>query len=72
VSVFCPIELLADDCAPAAEYQAAFDELVADRPQAADHFANMHRQYPADPCAAFHHRRLTDGQKSTLIEMMEK
>jgi adenylate cyclase len=72
VAVFSPIELLTTSCAPAAEYQAAFDELAAGKPEAADHFAAMHRQYPADPCAAFHHRRLTQGEESTLIVMTEK
>jgi adenylate cyclase len=72
VSVFCPNELLTADCAPAAEYQAALDKLAAGRPEAADHFAGMHLQYPADPCVAFHHHRLADGNVGTLIVMMEK
>jgi adenylate cyclase len=53
-------------------YEAAYAALAAGRPEAARLFAELHRDDPEDPCAAFHHHRLEDGESGTLIVMTEK
>jgi hypothetical protein len=46
--------------------------LQAGRPEAAEQFAELHREDPKDPCVAFHCQRLTAGEAGTLIVMAEK
>jgi adenylate cyclase len=70
VAVFEPVG--APDRAPAAAYQTAFEALSSSKPGAAEIFAMMHRQYPDDPCVAFHHHRLVNGEDGTLVVMTEK
>jgi adenylate cyclase len=53
-------------------YEAAFRALEEGQPEAADRFAALHREYPEDPCAAFHCKRLAAGETGTLIIMTEK
>jgi adenylate cyclase len=53
-------------------YEAAFRALETGQPEAADRFAALHREYPEDPCAAFHCKRLAAGETGTLIIMTEK
>ena len=53
-------------------YEAAFRALETGQPEAADRFAVLHREYPEDPCAAFHCKRLAAGETGTLIVMTEK
>ena len=55
-----------------ARYEAAFRALEDQRPEAAERFAELHREDPADPCVAFHQARLAEGEVGTLIEMHEK
>lgn len=55
-----------------ARYEAAFAALAVGSPQATASFAELHREFPDDPCAAFHHRRLEAGQAGSLIVMTEK
>jgi class 3 adenylate cyclase len=58
------------DCAD--RYEAAFRALQAGLPEGAERFAELHREYPEDPCVAFHCRRLAAGEAGTLIVMTEK
>jgi adenylate cyclase len=53
-------------------YEAAFRMAMAGLPEAAEQFAALHRDYPADPCVAFHCRRLAAEESGTLIVMTEK
>jgi len=53
-------------------YEAAFRMTMAGLPEAAEQFAALHRDYPADPCVAFHCHRLAAGEGGTLILMTEK
>ena len=53
-------------------YKAAFRMLMAGLPDAAEQFAALHRDYPADPCVAFHCQRLAAGESGTVIVMTEK
>jgi adenylate cyclase len=55
-----------------ARYEAAFRALEDQLPEAAERFAELHREDPADPCVAFHRARLAEGEVGTLIEMHEK
>ncbi|MBV9552337.1 MAG: adenylate/guanylate cyclase domain-containing protein [Alphaproteobacteria bacterium] len=71
VAVFDPVTQ-APGRAPDAAYQAAFDALASGDPATADLFAALHRDYPHDPCVAFHYHRLRHGEDSTLIVMTEK
>lgn len=71
ISVFDPIAP-ASNRVPNPAYQAAFDALASSDPAAATLFTDMHRQYPDDPCVAFHYHRLRNGEQNTLIAMTEK
>ena len=53
-------------------YEAAFRALQAGRPEGAEQFAALHREYPEDPCVAFHWQRLAASESGTLIVMTEK
>jgi adenylate cyclase len=53
-------------------YEAAFRILMATLPEAAEHFAALHHDYPDDPCIAFHCQRLAAGDRGALIVMTEK
>ncbi len=53
-------------------YEAAFRIVMAGLPDAAEQFAALRRDYPEDPCIAFHCQRLAAGQTGTLIVMTEK
>jgi len=55
-----------------ARYEAAFRMLMAGLSEAPQQFAALSRDYPDDPCIAFHYRRLAAGEKGTLIVMTEK
>jgi len=35
-------------------------------------FAALHRDFPEDPCIAFHYHRTVTGETGTLITMTEK
>jgi adenylate cyclase len=70
--VFEPIDPRYYDTERIARYEAAFRALQAGRPEAAEQFAELHREDPKDPCVAFHWQRLTAGEAGTLIVMTEK
>jgi adenylate cyclase len=53
-------------------YEAAFRALGAEKPEAAELFAALRRDYPEDPCVCFHCHRLADGESGTTIVMTEK
>jgi adenylate cyclase len=53
-------------------YDAAFRALQVGLPEGAEQFAALHREYPEDPCVAFHCQRLVAGEAGTLIVMTEK
>ncbi len=53
-------------------YEAAFRMVMAGLPETAEQFAALHREYPEDPCVAFHCQRLEAGESGTLIVMTEK
>jgi adenylate cyclase len=53
-------------------YEAAFRMLMAGLPEAAEQFTALQRDYPDDPCVAFHCQRLAAGERGTLIVMTEK
>jgi adenylate cyclase len=53
-------------------YEAAFRMVMAGLPEAAEQFTALHRDYPEDPCVAFHCQRLEAGESGTLIVMTEK
>ena len=40
--------------------------------EAAEQFAELHYDYPEDPCVAFHCQHLAAGEAGTLIVMTEK
>jgi len=53
-------------------YEAAFQALTAELPEAAELFAELHRDYPDDPCVAFHCQRFAAGESGAVIVMTEK
>jgi len=53
-------------------YDLAFHQLQAQPAGAAEHFAALYGEDPDDPCVAFHHNRLMEGETGTVIEMHEK
>jgi adenylate cyclase len=70
--VFEPID---DERYPAdyvARYEVAFGALEAGRVEAAEAFAALCRDDPDDPCAAFHLRRLSEGESGIVVVMDEK
>jgi adenylate cyclase len=70
--VFEPIDPRYCDTEWIARYEAAFRALQAGRSEAAEQFAELHREDPKDPCVAFHCQRLAAGETGTLIVMAEK
>jgi adenylate cyclase len=72
IDVFEPIDPRYYDAERIARYEAAFRALQAGRPEAAEQFAELHREDPQDPCVAFHLQRLSAGESGTLIVMTEK
>jgi class 3 adenylate cyclase len=53
-------------------YETAFRMVMAGLPEAAEQFTALRRDYPEDPCVAFHCQRLEAGESGTLIVMTEK
>jgi adenylate cyclase len=70
--VYVPVDPERDQPEWIARYEAAFRALEDRRPEAAERFAELHREDPADPCVAFHQTRLAEGEVGALIEMHEK
>lgn len=55
-----------------ARYAEAYAALSQEKPEAAQLFAALHRDFPADAPTAFHARRLAAGEKGILVVMQEK
>ena len=55
-----------------ARYAEAYAALSQEKPEAAELFAALHRDFPADAPTAFHVRRLAAGEKGILVVMQEK
>jgi adenylate cyclase len=55
-----------------ARYAEAYAALSQEKPEAAELFAALHRDFPADAPAAFHAGRLAAGEAGILVVMHEK
>jgi adenylate cyclase len=64
----CP----ADPPALLARYAEAYAALSQEKPEAAELFAALHRDFPTDAPAAFHAGRLAAGENGVLVVMHEK
>ena len=62
----------ADPPALLARYAEAYAALSQEKPEAAELFAALHRDFPADAPAAFHAERLAAGETGILVVMHEK
>jgi adenylate cyclase len=69
--VLAPVST-ADPPALLARYAEAYAALGQEKPEAAELFAALHRDFPADAPAAFHARRLVAGETGVLVVMQEK
>ena len=70
--VFAPIDPQRHRPEWISRYEFAFRQLEARTAEAAEHFAELYSEDPEDPCVAFHHRRLMEGETGALIEMHDK
>jgi class 3 adenylate cyclase len=71
VPILVPISP-ADPPALLARYAEAYGALSQEKPEAAELFAELHRDFPADAPAAFHAGRLAAGENGVLVVMQEK
>src|SRR5262245_23595780 len=55
-----------------ARYAEAYAALSEEKAEAAELFTALHRDFPADPPAAFHAERLVAGENGILVVMHEK
>jgi len=62
----------ADSPALLARYAEAYAALSQTKPEAAELFAALHRDFPADAPVAFHAGRLAAGESGVLVVMQEK
>jgi adenylate cyclase len=62
----------ADPPALLARYAEAYAALSQKKPEAAELFAALHHDFPADAPAAFHAGRLAAGERGVLVVMQEK
>jgi adenylate cyclase len=62
----------ADPPALLARYAEAYAALSQEKPEAAELFTALHRDFPADAPAAFHATRLAAGENGVLVVMQEK
>ena len=62
----------ADPPALLSRYAEAYAALSQEKPEAAELFATLHRDFPADAPAAFHARRTAAGESGVLVVMQEK
>lgn len=62
----------ADPPALLARYAEAYAALSQKKPEAAELFAALHHDFPADAPAAFHAGRLAAGESGVLVVMQEK
>jgi adenylate cyclase len=71
VPILAPVSP-ADPLALLARYAEAYAALSQEKPEAAELFAALHRDFPADAPAAFHAERLAAGESGVLVVMQEK
>ena len=71
VPILAPVSP-ADPPALLARYAEAHAALSQEKPEAAELFAALHRDFPADAPAAFHAGRLAAGENGVLVVMQEK
>lgn len=71
VPILAPVSP-ADPPALLARYAEAYAALSEQKPEAAELFAALHRDFPADAPAAFHAARLRAGENGVLVVMHEK
>jgi adenylate cyclase len=69
--ILAPVSLT-DPPALLARYAEAYAALSQENPEAAELFAALHRDFPADSVTAFHARRLAAGENGVLVVMQEK
>jgi adenylate cyclase len=62
----------ADPPALLVRYAEAYAALSQEKPEAAELFAALHRDFPADSATAFHAGRLAAGESGVLVVMQEK
>jgi adenylate cyclase len=72
VAVFEPLAARDSECERVARYETALRALQEGQCDAASQFIALHRDFPDDPCIAFHCHRLAEGENGTLIVMAEK
>jgi adenylate cyclase len=73
IGVFEPVPRAEADSERIRRYEAALRLLQGgETDAAAAEFAALRREFPDDPCIAFHCRRLAEGERGTLIVMAEK
>ena len=71
VAILAPVSP-ADPPALLARYAEAYAALSQENPEAAELFAALHRDFPADSPTAFHAGRLAAGENGVLVVMQEK
>ena len=71
VAILAPVSP-ADPPALLARYAEAYTALSQEEPEAAELFAALHRDFPADAPAAFHAGRAAAGENGVLVVMHEK
>ena len=71
ITILAPVSP-ADPPALLARYAEAYAALSQEKPEAAELFAALHRDFPADAPAAFHAGRLAAGENGVLVIMQEK
>ena len=71
IPILAPVSS-ADPPALLARYAEAYTALSQEKPEAAELFAALHRDFPADAPAAFHAGRLAAGENGVLVIMQEK
>ena len=71
MSIVTPVSP-ADPPALLVRYAEAYAALSQEKPEAAELFTALHRDFPADSATAFHVRRLAAGETGVLVVMQEK
>jgi adenylate cyclase len=71
MTILAPISP-ADPPALLIRYAEAYGALMQEKPEAAELFAALHRDFPADSATAFHVHRLAAGENGVLVVMQEK
>jgi class 3 adenylate cyclase len=71
VPILAPVSPI-DPPALLTRYAEAYAALSQEKPEAAELFAALHRDFPADSPAAFHAGRLAAGENGVLVVMQEK